>query len=592
MSRFLLLFGFALNALIGLSLANEPAWGYRCEHSNCKKVELTEENKKTAVSLSVCRLFCDEVYGTLWPKPTGEIAPSNEVVKINLHDITFKTNNFKLYPAYWAMATDRFLEMQKKKFPTKYSVKSGGNPLVIEVLVDSDDMTFNLDTYEGYKLKIVDQDGVHAIVTAKNFYGARNALESLSQLIVYDNIRNEIVIVSSTEFSDEPKFKYRAILLDTSRNYFSIEAIKRTIEGMAMVKLNTFHWHITDSQSFPMVVKSHPDLSKLGAYSPDKIYTAEDIKDVVRFAKARGIRVLPEFDAPAHVGEGWQKKGLTTCFNAQPWKDFCVEAPCGQLAVHKDELYDVLEDIYREMVENFEYPDLFHMGGDEVSVSCWNSSADLQKWMLNKNWGLTDKDFMRLWGHFQSNAISRLDKVNINKTQVILWTSHLTEEPFLSQYLNNERYIIQIWTTGDDPKVKTILEKGYKMIVSNYDALYFDCGFGAWVTDGNNWCSPYIGWQKVYDNRMENIAGNYVNQVYGAAAALWSEQVDEFALDAKLWPRASALAERLWSDPEGGWKSAESRMLVNRRRLVDIAGIAAERLQPEWCLQNEGDCPI
>ena len=85
------------------------------------------------------------------------------------------------------------------------------------------------------------------------------------------------------------------------------------------------------------------------------------------------------------------------------------------------------------------------------------------------------------------------------------------------------------------------------MIVSNYDALYLDCGFGAWVTDGNNWCSPYIGWQKVYDNRMENIAGDYVNQVYGAAAALWSEQVDEWALDAKLWPRASALAERLWS---------------------------------------------
>jgi hexosaminidase len=91
---------------------------------------------------------------------------------------------------------------------------------------------------------------------------------------------------------------------------------------------------------------------------------------------------------------------------------------------------------------------------------------------------------------------------------------------------------------------------------------------------------------------MEKIAGEYVSQVLGAEANLWTEQVDEFALDSRLWPRVSAMAERLWSDPVTSWKSAESRMLINRQRLVQIGEVAADRLQPEWCLQNEGDCPI
>lgn len=136
-----------------------------------------------------------------------------------------------------------------------------------------------------------------------------------------------------------------------------------------------------------------------------------------------------------------------------------------------------------------------------------------------------------------------------------------------------------------------LLERGYKLIISNYDALYFDCGFGAWVTEGNNWCSPYIGWQKVYNNNLNAIGGKYKSQILGAEAALWSEQTDEYVMDSRLWPRASALAERLWTDPISTWRDAESRMLNHHRRLIEN-GISAERLQPEWCSQHNGNCPI
>lgn len=230
-----------------------------------------------------------------------------------------------------------------------------------------------------------------------------------------------------------------------------------------MVKLNTFHWHITDSQSFPIVLKSHPELSHLGAYSPDKVYTADDVAEVCsyciqndpqktlnhiffhlqiyQYARIRGVIVLPEFDAPAHVGEGWQNKNVTSCYNAQPWVKYCVEPPCGQLDPSKDALYDILEDLYREYYEIFHDPDVFHMGGDEVSLTCWNTSSDIQTIMKERGRNLEDADFMKLWNHFQSNAVERLDKVAKRKAPIIImWTSHLTQVPYLEQYLDKNRY--------------------------------------------------------------------------------------------------------------------------------------------------------
>lgn len=90
---------------------------------------------------------------------------------------------------------------------------------------------------------------------------------------------------------------------------------------------------------------------------------------------------------------------------------------------------------------------------------------------------------------------------------------------------------------------------------------------------------------------MKNIGGSYSSQILGAEAALWSEQADEYTLDARFWPRVSALAERLWSDPKTSWRDAESRLLVHRESLVEH-GIQAELLQPQWCLQNEDQCPL
>ncbi|KAM7356950.1 beta-hexosaminidase 1 [Cochliomyia hominivorax] len=575
-------------------------YGYECRQSKCIKVELDESNWNKAISLPVCRIFCGDTVGTIWPRPSGSVNLDSTLLHIDRSAIEFVMPVNRHQEKLWEANRERFMDLVENKVPNAEFLKNEGHPLKISIELEdnhkeNDEVPrLTLDTDEGYELEIKTSDDheVFANIKAKTYFGARHGLETLNQLIVYDDIRRELQIVSKAVITDKPAFKWRGLLLDTSRNFYSTKSIKRTLDAMAMVKLNTFHWHITDSHSFPLEVKARPELYKLGAYSARKTYSHKDINEIVEYGRVRGIRVMPEFDAPAHVGEGWQHKNMTACFNAQPWKDYCVEPPCGQLDPTVDDMYAVLQDIYQDMFDLFK-PDVFHMGGDEVSVNCWNSSEQIRNWMTSKQgWGLQESDFIRLWGHFQTEALKRVDTAaKGEKVPITLWTSRLTDVPYLDDYLDKQRYIIQIWTTGMDPKVTDILKRGFHIIVSNYDALYFDCGGAGWVTDGNNWCSPYIGWQKVYENRMETIAGDYIPLVMGAEAAIWSEQIDEHTVDQRFWPRASALAERLWSNPADGWRQAEPRMLLHRERLVEN-GISAEVLQPEWCLQNQNECPI
>lgn len=584
-------FLYFLATLLCFSNAQTNAvWRWACEDGKCVKHPLTPDDMSSALSLEACKMFCDK-YGVLWPQPTVEMKIGNHLSKVNINDIEIKImKNGRANPLLEA-AGERFLQIIAKSPPKGAISKTGGKSMIISLATEDPNLTeFSLNFDESYKLQVsgMSDSRVNATISAQNFFGARHGLETLAQLIFYDDIRQHLLIVRDATIEDKPVYPYRGILLDTARNYFSVDSIYSTIDAMAAVKLNTFHWHITDSQSFPFVAERRPNLSKYGAYSPHKVYTKENIRKVVEYGRVRGVRVLPEFDAPAHVGEGWQDTGLTVCFKAEPWASYCVEPPCGQLNPIKDELYNVLEDIYRDMADYFQ-PDMFHMGGDEVSERCWNSSEEIQQYMVQNRWDLRKESFLKLWDYFQKKAQDKAYKAFGKRLPLILWTSTLTDYNHVTKYLNKDDYIIQVWTTGVDPQILGLLEKGYRLIMSNYDALYFDCGFGAWVGTGNNWCSPYIGWQKVYENSPKKMAYRHQDQIIGGEAALWSEQADEASLDGRLWPRAAAMAERLWAEPHTAWVDAENRMLNVRERLIKL-GIQAESIEPEWCYQNEGYC--
>lgn len=315
----------------------------------CQKLRNTPETSNSALSLPACRLFCSE-YAGLWPKPTGAFHIGNTLIHINNNEINMLgVKSDEPLSQLVSVAFNNFKNNVNSLVQRTAKAKNGRSLIVKLNIKDRYMKRPSLDADESYKISIAsDATEVQAAIEAETYFGGRHGLETLGQLIIFDDIRNELQIPGNVTIEDKPVYPYRGILLDTARNYISLPVIKRILDGMSLSKLNTFHWHITDSQSFPYVSKSNPNLSKLGAYSPSKIYTPEDVAEVIQFGLERGIRVMPEFDAPAHVGEGWQDTDFVACFNRKPWVDYCVEPPCGQFDPTKPGLYDVLEGKFKE----------------------------------------------------------------------------------------------------------------------------------------------------------------------------------------------------------------------------------------------------
>ncbi|ERL95048.1 hypothetical protein D910_12318 [Dendroctonus ponderosae] len=573
---FLLLFAAFLPNCSGYN----SKWHYECTDGYCEKTLITE-NTTSPLSLAECNILCLD-YASVWPQPTGNISIDNlTLIDVSAFSFTSEENTTisSLVGAAFGIFTSQFtLQLPRKAFLRNSS--SNGSAVQVQFeITDQDTEQLSFGTNESYTLQgLATDDGtINVTITAETFFGARHALETLSQLVVFDDLRNRTLFPASIAVSDQPAFNWRGVCLDTARNYITPKAIKRTLRAMAASKLNTFHWHLTDTASFPYVSSSHPELSEYGAYSSSKVYTDDDVKSIIEYARVRGIRVVPELDSPAHVGEGWQTSGVLTCFNQKPWTDYCAEPPCGQFDPSQSGVYDILEDLYGDLLTQFG-TDVFHMGGDEVNVACWNITSNLTAWMVDEmGWGLSKSDFQeKVWPYFQNESAQRLYKQAGAQIPIILWSSDLTALDNVTSILPPEDYIIQIWDSADSSSIQTLLSQNYSVILSNYDGLYLDCGFAGWVTNGTNWCSPY--------------KGTSVAQVLGGETVLWTEEAESDTVDSRLWPRAAAFAETLWSAPETTWEAAEERMLFHRERLVAL-GIGADALQPEWCRRNQQNCP-
>lgn len=211
-------------------------------------------------------------------------------------------------------------------------------------------------------------------LTSVTIYGFRHGLETLSQLMTANQCSSGLLLVKSARVEDRPVYRHRGILLDTSRNFLPVYDIKRTIDGMASSKFNVFHWHITDSQSFPLEIPSLPQFTIYGAYSPTEVYTPSNVSDIIEYAKNRGIRTIIEIDIPSHSGNGWNwgpdygLGDLAVCVNKQPWRKYCIQPPCGQLNPVNKMVFGVLRDVYRHIISLLSKSETIHVGGDEVSI--------------------------------------------------------------------------------------------------------------------------------------------------------------------------------------------------------------------------------
>ena len=579
-----------------------PRWSWSCDPVARLCVKTGRNKTGPVQSEAGCRLRCAPE-NFLWPLPSH-------------HNIQNKVAPF--YPAnvrrdisapaqvrdMLGETLDRHLERLvgvRKQIKLSESLVTD---TLISLQVASQLTDLGLDTSEQYSLEVKSdggRGGVRVLIKAETYFGARHGLETLFQLIQFDSVEDSHLISADVSIEDAPYYPHRGVMLDTARNFISLDMIKTLIDSMSYSKLNVFHWHLTDSQSFPLYLDSMPEFAEFGAYSPEQTYSKWEVEEVVRYAARRGVRVLPEFDSPAHVGAGWEAvdPSLTVCVNRQPWDEWCVEPPCGQLNPVKPALYDVLGNIFTDMLNMFGVKQ-FHLGGDEIHVGCWNSSAEIVSWLEEQGRGREEEDFMFLWAHYLHQSVQRIKKAGMTEPNLVYWTNGLTK-PENIHHLDPKIFSIQIWSNSrdlNDPTIKTVAERGFKMIFSNYDATYLDCGFGAWVNSGNNWCSPYKEWQLQHQNDPQRILEerNPVNlaeaqaNVLGGEVALWTETADGHSMMARIEPRAAAHAERMWRGARtGAWQEAERRLVRHRERLVS-RGVAAETLTSGWCRQNEGKC--
>lgn len=554
----------------------------------------------------------------LWPQPTGPVQLASSFIVFQPHQLALKSpaqgnERVLLNQAYDIFKSNVEALGEKDTWSGVTDIQK----FIVELQVKVIDTNLSLHTDESYNLTVhVVESDITATIRANSYFGARHGLETLSQLIWKDDTDHGSVlkILKGATVQDSPAFPYRGLMLDTARQFFTVPAIKRLLIGMSACKLNVFHWHLTDSQSFPFDSPRRPQMARYGASSPQMIYSASDVKDVVEFARIRGIRVLIEIDTPAHSGNGWNwgpahgMGELALCVNQQPWELYCGEPPCGQLNPSNPKVYEVLLDLYKDILELSKEKEIFHIGGDEVNLKCWEQilkskvTNNIEKYI----------DLHDVWGNFTLKAIKTLKTANQETPvpNIVIWSSDLTKRPYSERYLNKKNIIIQIWGGSTWPETEDLLEDGYKVIISHVDAWYLDCGFGKWRENGNAACDPYRTWQTVYIHRpwqTLKIMEKNKRNILGGEGCLWTEQVGEESLDTRLWPRAAALAERLWTDPEiktedrnayDNYGSTFSptinedvytRLVTQRGRLVR-RGVKSEAMWPLWCVQNPGMC--
>jgi len=221
---------------------------------------------------------------------------------------------------------------------------------------------------ESYQLTVSDSA---VQLTAPNTLGALHGLQTFLQLVT---ITPTGFVAPSVTIKDQPRFPWRGLMIDVSRHFIPIDVLKRNLDGMALVKMNVFHWHLSDDQGFRAESKTFPKLTSAG--SEGHFYTQDEIRDLVSYAHDRGIRVVPEFDTPGH-SRSWFVGYPDLASNEGP---FTVENEHGPESVTdptREEAYKFVDKFVEDMAKVF--PDAyFHIGGDEVNGKFWDSNPKIQ----------------------------------------------------------------------------------------------------------------------------------------------------------------------------------------------------------------------
>ncbi len=407
---------------------------------------------------------------------------------------------------------------------------------------------------EGYKLEITPNQ---IKIKANSDNGAFYAVQTLRQLIpssFENSIFNEkSVNIQCQTIEDEPQFEYRGMHLDVSRHLFSVEFIKRYIDALALLKLNTFHWHLTDDQGWRIEIKKYPKLQEIAVYRTETLighyntdpqefdgeryggfYTQEEIKEVVAYAENHFVTVIPEIEMPGHSQAAISAYPELGCTG----KQVAVATKWGvfeEVYCTKEDTFNFLEGVLDEVIELF--PSKFiHIGGDEAPKTHWKNCPVCQQRI--KDLGLKDEH------ELQSYFITRIEKYLNNKGKVIIAWDEILEGGLAP----NATVMSWRGTNGAIEAAK----KHHKVIMTPNSHLYFDY----YQSDSDNEplaIGGFLPLEKVYGfNPIPNeLSTEEATYILGAQANLWTEYItDEKKAEYMMFPRILALCEVVWSKPE------------------------------------------
>lgn len=326
--------------------------------------------------------------------------------------------------------------------------------VLIQTAADSIDiMKPSIDLDESYTLDVLSNGTVK--ISAKTSIGLLYGLTTFSQLFYKHSNHGVYTQLAPVSISDAPKFKWRGLNVDTSRSFKPMSDLYRTIDALSYNKMNRLHWHVTDSQSWPLEIDSMPEVANKGVYVKDQRYTKEDVKALQEYGALLGVEVALEIDNPGHTASiAFSHPELIAAFNVQPkWTDYCAQPPCGTLKLNSTDVYDFLENLLDDLLPRLEpLTNYFHLGGDEVNMNSYT---------LDDTVGSNDSAVLQpLMQKYMDRNMKQVESYGLVP---LVW-----EEMLLDWNLTlPKNTIVQTWQS--DEAVAKVVSKGYQALVGNYN---------------------------------------------------------------------------------------------------------------------------
>ena len=451
---------------------------------------------------------------------------------------------------------------------------------------------------EGYRLEVTRQGVViRAPQPAGLFYG----VQTLRQLLPAETFGTrkvsfeEPLAIPCVRVEDYPRFDWRGMHLDVSRHFFDVPFIKRYLDQLALHKINVFHWHLTDDDGWRVEIKQYPKLTRVGAWRGPKealppsyesgnqryggFYTQDQIREVIQYAAARQIMIVPEVDVPAHCRAAIVAYPELLCAG-DPYKFKSVQDVAGNVLCPSQELtYKFLEGVFGELAILFPGP-YIHAGGDERPKGPWEQCDRCLKRMKDEH--LADGRFL------QDRFLKRLQVFLKARGKTMVGWDELEVESVL-----DKDYVVMAWQSVEAGVAAA--QKGYRVVMAPSPFDYFDMAYSEDPAEpGARWAGV-ISVQKAYsfDPKPPGLAADVAKRILGVEGCLWAETlVTPDRPDYMAYPRVCALAEVAWTpQSERSWPDFWSRLWLRHLARLDAAGIAY-RIPPPTARQSGSQVTI